>query len=560
MTEKVDPITYQVINSSVSGIVREMQNSLFRTGYSTIIRESQDASCGILDRQGRLVGQFVVLPLHMGAFPAVIEAVLKNYPPETISEGDAFLTNHPYLGGSPHASDMAVATPIFYRGELVGFCCNIAHKSDMGGTVPGSGSGQAREIYHEGLHLPAVRHVRRYEPLKEIEAIISANSRTPEMVVGDIRGQVGCLRIGEKRVQALMDKCSAGTVLAAWNQLFDKTEARVRAEIARWPDGSYEAEGVMDNDGIDLDRPVRLHVRVAKNKDRISFDFSESDGQTRGPVNIRPPLVRACCFYGLIAMIDPTIPSNHGLSRVVETIFRERSVLNPALPAPVNTYAPTATLACEIVIAALGQMVQNKRVACGGGGGAMIMGGNSTRTGRSYVQYEILSGGRGGSSISDGASSIGSYIGDCRVTPLEIIEAEFPMRMRRFELIRDSGGPGRFRGGLAYVREYEVLEEEARFSLRSDKHVVSAWGLEGGLPGRVGAVIVNPGTPGEKRLPSRFGDFILKPGDILRIERAGGGGFGDPRERERVMIREDLLNGYISPEQAREVYGLSEES
>src|SRR6188474_1726910 len=209
----VDPVTLQVIQARLAGIVQEMQNSLFRTGYSTIIRESQDASCAILNRQGEVVAQHVVLPLHMGAFPACAEAILKTYEPAQIQEGDAFITNHPYLGGSPHAPDMGMFTPIFFRGECVGFAANMAHKSDIGGTVPGSGSGNAREIYQEGLHLPAVKYMSRRRPVKEIEAVIAANSRTAAVVIGDLRGQVGAARLGERRIAELMERYGKSTII-----------------------------------------------------------------------------------------------------------------------------------------------------------------------------------------------------------------------------------------------------------------------------------------------------------------------------------------------------------
>ncbi len=551
----VDPITLEVISASLSGIVREMQNSLFRTGFSTIIRESEDASCGIVDREGRLAGQHVIIPVHMGAFPACVKTLLESYPLHEIAEGDAFLTNHPYLGGSAHASDMAAITPAFVGGELVGFCCTMAHKSDIGGTVPGSGSGQAREIFHEGLHLPAVRYMSRGKVIREVETIIRANSRTPDLVMGDVRGQVGTNRLGEDRLARLLAKYGTETCLAAFEALYEKTEQRVRLELAAWPDGTYEAEGFIDNDGVDLERPVRLHVAVTKTGDRILFDFSGSDDQTKGPANIRPPLVRSACYYALVAMIDPHLPNNHGLARVVETAFRERSVLNPAFPAPVNTYAPTLVAVTEIVLRALSHMVPEKAIGATGGAGALIFGGRSTKTGRAYVQYEIVTGGFGARCDRDGYTGMGSHIADCKVTPIEIIEAEFPMRVLQFELIKDSGGAGKYRGGLGYVREYLVLDEEARYSMRCDKHVIPAPGTDGGSPGRPGACIVNPGTEREARLPARLGDYILKPGDVLRVERCAGGGFGDPRERERSRVVADVLDGYVSLEQARTVYG-----
>lgn len=554
---KVDPVTLQVIASGLSGIAEEMQNVIHRTGFSTIIRESQDTSCAILDRQGRVVGQHVILPLHMGAFPACVEALLERYPLEEIEEGDAFVSNHTYFGGSPHASDMAVITPAFYGRDLVGFCCSMAHKSDIGGTVPGSGSGQAREIFHEGIHLPPVKYMSRYRLIREVEEILKANSRTPELVVGDIHGQIGTNRIGERRLKALMDKYGQSTVLDTFEEIFDKTEARLRLELLKWRDGTFEAEGFIDNDGIELGRPVRLHVRITKTGDRILFDFTGSDDQARGPVNIRPPLVRACCYYCLISLTDPTLPNNHGLARVVETRFRERSVLNPALPAPVNCYIATAQVVVEIILQALSEVVPDKILAGSGGDGAIVLGGRGTKTGRAYVQYEIFGSAYGARLGKDGVSAADVHLGNCRITPVEIIEAEFPIRMQRFELIRDSAGAGRDRGGLSFVREYLVLEEEARFSMRSDKHVIAPKGLMGGRDGRPGACIVNPGTPREVRLHARIGDFILKPGDVLRVERAGGGGIGSPLQRDPQRVLEDVLDGYVSAEAAREVYGVA---
>ena len=213
MTQTADPITVQVIRAALDGIVQEMQTSLFRTGFSTIIRESHDASCAILNTKAEVIAQHVVLPLHMGAFPACTEGLLERFPPEELREGDAYIVNHPYRGGSPHAPDMGVLTPVFYQGEWVGFCASMAHKSDIGGTVPGSGSGTAREIFEEGLHLPAVKFMDAGRPVRELEWLIHANSRTPEVVVGDIRGQVGANRLGERRMAELLDKYGKATVV-----------------------------------------------------------------------------------------------------------------------------------------------------------------------------------------------------------------------------------------------------------------------------------------------------------------------------------------------------------
>ena len=446
----IDPITLQVIQARLAGIVQEMQNSLFRTGYSTIIRESQDASCALLNSRGEVVAQHVVLPLHMGAFPACAAAILKYFSVEEIHPGDAFITNHPYLGGSPHAPDMGVLTPIFFAGAWVGFAANMAHKSDIGGTVPGSGSGNAREIYQEGLHLPPVKFMARWQPVKELEALICANSRTPALVIGDLRGQVGAARLGERRSAELLERYGMETVLQSTELLASHTEARIRQTLALWPNGVSEGESWVDHDGVDLARPIRIHVRVEKNGDKIHFDFSRSSDQTAGPANIRPPLVSAACAYCLVALVDRFLPINGGLARVIETKFRSGSVVDPHFPAAVNTYMPTALAVAEAVLRALAPLVPEKRIAGGSGSAALVLGGRDPENKRAYVHYEIFSGGTGARSGKDGVSATAFHLSNCKSAPIEIIESEFPTRVERFEMIADSGGAGKWRGGLGF--------------------------------------------------------------------------------------------------------------
>jgi N-methylhydantoinase B len=550
----IDPVTLQVIQARLAGIVQEMQNSLFRTGYSTIIRESQDASCAILNRQGEVVAQHVVLPLHMGAFPACAAGLLKNYTADEVGEGDAFITNHPYLGGSPHAPDMAVLTPIFYQGEWVGMAANLAHKSDIGGPVPGSCWSQAREIYQEGLHVPPIRYVHAYQTSKDVEAILGANSRTPELVVGDLRGQVGAARLGEKRFQEMMERYGKETILNSFDELFALTEAKVRKEIASWPDGVGEGERFVDSDGIDLDKPVRLHARIEKRGDHLLFDFTGSADQTKGPANIRPTIVRAACCYLLTCLVDPALAINYGLAKCVDIKVREGSVVNPRFPAPVNTYNPTVHALVESLLEASSQITPHKKVGDGCSSRSIIIGGRSNKTGKSYVQYEIFGGGSGGRTGKDGVSGTNVNQSNARIAPIEIIEAEFSTRVRRFELIPDSGGPGQFRGGLGFVREYEVLDNDARFSLRSTKHTVAPKGIDGGMDGKTGHCTLNPGKPDERTIPSRYSDHVLHPGDAFSLETPGGGGLGNPLVRDPQRVVNDVRNGYVTLTKAREIY------
>ena len=552
---KLGAIDIEIVKASLSGIVQEMQNSLFRTGFSTIVRESQDASCAIMDTNGDVIAQHVVLPLHMGAFPACCAAVLTAYEGD-IEDGDAYLINHPYEGGSPHAPDMAVITPIFVARELVGFCGSIAHKSDIGGPVPGSCSGQARETFNEGLHLPAVRYHRGGQRSLEIEHIIAANSRTPELVLGDIRGQVGAGRLGEQRVRELIGKFGRDNSLACFARLLDLAEAKMRTAISEWVDGRFEAERFVDDDGVDLNKPVRIHVVVEKKGNSISFDFSGSADQTKGPANVRPPLVKAAVGYALISLVDPLIFINSGIMRAFTVKTREGSVLNPRFPAPVNTYNATVHAMVESLFSALSHVVPARARADGCGSRSIIIGGRSTSAGKSYVQYEIVGGGAGGRASKDGASGTSVNQSNAKIASIEIIESEFPTRVQRFELIKDSGGAGEFRGGLGIRREYVNLAD-ARFSIRSSKHVIPPLGAAGGGEGRTGDIVINPETAGENHLPTRYADYPLKAGDIFRLDTPGGGGLGNPRARDPKKVLADVIQGYVSPERAARDYGVA---
>lgn len=557
---KADPITLEVVGTSLRGAVREMQTSLYRTGYSTVIRESQDACCAITDREGRLVAAYEVLYCYLGTIPACVQELLKRYPSHEIKPGDAFIMNHPYFSGIPHVPDIALITPVFYQDELVAFCCTVAHKSDVGGMVPGSGSGKAREIFHEGLLMPPIRYASGYRIIKELEEILKANSRTPVLVAGDVEGQIGVDRLGERRVQELMDKYGKDIVLGCFSDICNKTEQKVRLAISQWEDGTAEAEGFLDNDGVDLHNPVRLHVKVIKEKDQLVFDFSKSSPQTKGPVNLRPFVAKACCYYALIAMIDPTTPNNDGLHRSFKTKFADRSVLNPSFPAPTTCYAATYLLLTEVILAALLKLNRKKLIAAGSTGGALIIGGRGTRSGEPYAHFELFSGASGACETDDGGPGHGMRNSSrgVKVAPIEIIESEFNVRMLRFALEIDSGGAGRLRGGLSPVRSYMILGEEARLSLRCNNFVIPAWGASGALPGKTGeGIIVNPGIGRERRVNARVGDEVLEPGEIFTLKTGGGGGVGKPSERDRRKVVEDLEDGFISLNAAQEVYNIT---
>lgn len=550
----VDPVTFQILRARLNGLVQEMQLSLFRTGFSTIIRESQDASCALLDPAGRVVAQHVVLPLHIGAFPACARAVLDEYGAD-LEPGDAYLINHTHLGGSPHAPDFFIICPIFVGDVLLGFAASMAHKGDIGGPVPGSCSAAATEIYNEGLHLPAVTYQRNYETVRDLERIIAANSRTPSVVVGDLRGQLGSVRLGERRMSEIAAKHGVAELIAFFDELLSVSEERVRAAIRSWPDAVGSAERYVDDDGIDLDHTYKVQVTITKIGDHISFDFTRSDDQTKGAANIRPPLLRAACAYAVIALLGPRTWVNSGLLDALDLVTRKGSVVDPHFPAAVNTYNPTVHAVVDALFEALSHIVPGRGRADGCASRSFVLSGGRQPGTKKYVQYELFGGGAGARPDHDGVSGTSVNHTNGKIAPVEIVESEYPTRVLRLELIRDSGGAGRFRGGLGIRRAYEVLEP-ARFSLRSTRHKVAPLGVEGGLPGTVGKLTINPGTDRERVLPSRYAELPLQVGDRFLLETPGGGGHGSPVDRDVERVLADVRNGYVSESAARESYGV----
>jgi N-methylhydantoinase B len=550
----MDAVTFAVITSRLSGIVQEMQDSIFRTGYSTIVRETQDAGCMLFDDAGNVVGEHAILPLHVAALPEVVRAIRAAY--ADIAPGDAFITNHPYVGVT-HSSDMAVVTPVFAGNELIAFCGSIAHKSDLGGVVPGTAYGGAREVFQEGVLFPPVRFVNGGRTQAGIEAILRANSRTPDLILGDLRGQVGVARLGERRLATLIARYGAGALRTAFARAQDVAEQRVREALRGWTDGVSEAESIVDTDGVVADAPVRYHVRVEKRGDRIAFDFSQSDDQSAGPLNIRPPLVRGCCYYALLAMTDPALPNNGGIARVVEATFRPGSILDPTFPAPTNSYMSSTTAVLEAVLEALGTFVPARRIARTGGIGGVTISGR-TPGGAAFVQYESIGSAYGARAGRDGISGISVLLANTRTAPIEILESEFPTRIARFDLVPDTGGAGMFRGGLSMRREYEILAGEAQLTVRGGRHVQPALGSDGGGPGGLGSCVVNPGGAEARVLSSMFSGVRLHRGDRVRIVKSGGGGLGDPALRDPARLADDVDDGYVSAAAAAGIYGRSQ--
>lgn len=553
MTNGLDPIVLELVHSKVTSIVEEMRVVLFHSGYSTVLRESEDGSAGLLDANLRTIAVSKKLPFHFASFSASAEYLPRYYPSDQLEEGDIILFNHPFEGNVTHTSDTVTLMPIFVDGRLVGYTGTLAHKPDLGGL---RGLASARDLWEEGLVIPPVKYYARGEVNRDIEHLVAANSRIPVETLGDLRGQVAACRVGARRMQELCARFGPTTVAGGCRELMDRVARRLRDALTAMPDGSHEAEGMLDHDGVNFDRPLRAHLVVTKRGGEILFDFSGSDEQAQGAVNVVSSMIKNSCYCGLMAMTDSNLPFNHGFVEVVQFRFREGTIVCPRLGAAVSHYTPMSHIACDMVIKALSEFCPERAAASAGGGGSIRILGADRDSKNSWILMELLNTAQGATSTSDGVSLIHGPLGagQFRPGPIEIHETEFPVRITRFDVRADSGGPGEFRGGMGSVREYQVLEQAVvpvrslKGSLRSK---LPPWGVFGGKPARIGNLFVNG-----VEVPSGTREVSLNPGDVVQVHTNAGGGYGDPLQRKPELVLGDVLDGYVTIQRAADDYGV----
>ncbi len=551
-----DPITLEIIGTRLREIGSTMEHLLFHSGYSTILRESRDGSASITDRDGNAV-ETTGAPIGLLPYKLTVQSVLARYPLETMQDGDCFISNDPYDGGTLHIPDVVIVTPVFVDGELIAFCCSTAHKPDLGGLVPGSSGAAAREIFHEGLMLPGVKFWTKDGVIPEVDAIIQRNCRIPEIIAGDLRAQVGCTLMGVQHVRALCGEYGREVIVQAFAELLDRSERRLRDKLRSWPDGAFEAETFVDHDGVDLETKLRLHVRVIKEGDAITFDYSETNNQVKGPTNLRPQSSQIAAVLALLVTADATIPVNQGLLRAISFVNPEGKITNPAWPAPVNSYYGLANVLYSTVGRALANFDPDRAVASNGLGlGAIAIGYDKGRGGRKAVQYDLSTTAQGGTASHDGSSGTVGFLNQTPATPIEVIESEFPVRLKRFEWITDSAGAGQFRGGLGNRKVYELLGDATVTVRLGHQFGFAGWGVFGGKAPLPMRVTLNPGTPGEQALHP-LQTLQLHAGDCFMVEMAGGGGYGNPLDRQPKDVLDDVENGYVSLAAAERDYGVA---
>jgi N-methylhydantoinase B len=556
-----DPATFEVVKNALYCAAEEMKVVLAKTAYSPLLKVAGDYSCGLFDVAGEMVAQGPDLPIHLGSMPLAVKAVIRAF--ERVALGDIFIHNDPYFGGS-HLPDVNVITPAFHRGTLLGFACVRAHWPDIGSATPGS-YGATTEIYGEGLRLPPVRLYAAGVLNHDVDQIIFANVRTPEERRGDLRAQIAANRRGVTRLEELAERHGADRLLQIMQEVMDYSERMMRAMLAALPDGTASFEDFCDGDGIleegeKEDAPFWIRMRVDKRGDRLTVDFAGTDRQVPGPMNA-PLAVTASGIYTAIKMIaDPTdlVPPNSGCWRPVALRAELGTVVHAEAPAPV-VYAnhEISHRVCDMLFGALATLVPDRVMACSQGTSAILtLGGVDHRSGARYVSYETIKGGFGARPRKDGINGLSSGISNTMNTPIEILEMSFPVRIERYEIVADSGGAGRFRGGCGVERVWRVLGGPSQASVCLERTRSAPFGLAGGGAGMTGriALVAPDGT--ERELTSK-GAFAA-PADSRIVMRApGSGGYGPVAERDPGKLRDDVVNGYVSADAARSAYGQS---
>jgi N-methylhydantoinase B/oxoprolinase/acetone carboxylase alpha subunit len=556
-----------VLGNAFVNICREMGVTMMRTAFSPIFNEGLDFSCVLFDRRGNMIGQAEFCPAQIAASLYIVRWTLDELGVDAFEPGDVVLHNDPYRGGA-HIPEHSVMRPVFHEGELFGFVANVGHLAEIGGKAVGSFAADATEVFQEGLRIPPVKIVKRDVNDMELWQLIMANHRTPRNTWGDLNAQIGSLRVAERRVIELLDRHGRDFVDQAAEELMDYSERWMRAEIEAIPDGVYEFSERMEDDGV-VDEPVTFRVAVTVRGDELVVDWTGTDPQVRGPINATYGVTAGATYNAIFHLTDMGIPKNSGAYRPIRIIAPPGSAVNVLYPGPsVGGNTETHPKLADMVVAAMTPALPD-RVAAAEGGTAcnFLFGGVHPRTGDYYANYHLEGGGWGAKSYDDGNDAIVVKNGNCRNTPVEIFETRYPLRVLEYSLISDSGGPGRMRGGLGTRRILRV-ERGAEVTVNAlfdrTKPGFGAYGLEGGEKGGSAAILVKRAGDTEFRTfsevfgtvsPSKFTNIRLTEGDEVRIDSPGGGGYGDPREREADRIADDVEQGFVSPRIAREVYG-----
>ena len=554
----IDPVTLAVLGGRLEQIADEMDATLFRSAFNPIIAEAHDASHGLYHAEtgATLVQGKSGLPIFVGAMAFAVKAVIDKAARDgDLADGDVYLFNDPYDGGT-HLSDFKLVRPLFRAGRVFCHLASVGHWHDVGGNVPGNYNPVATECFQEGMLIPPVKLFERGLMRQDIVDIVQANSRLPLSLYGDLNGQINALDLGARRLAQLLDEYGDATVAEAMAELQARAARLMRAHIADLPDGTYAAEDWLDNDGI-ADTPLKIALDLIVRGDELTLDFTRSAPPCAGPVNIARSTAIASCYVA-IKHLFPDVPANAGVLDPVHFIIPEVSLLNARAPKPVGGYTETILRVIDVIFAAVAKAAPDRARACAYGTINALSLAGYRRNGQRWVMFSFFGGGHGGNPEGDGLNHGNAPISTATIPPVEILEAAYPVMFTQWALRTDSGGPGRHRGGLGAVYELELLEESADVFLFGERGKVPPQGVLGGKPGALNRFIYPSGNgPATPPLVSKLVGLKIARGQRLRLETPGGGGLGNPAERDPAALRHDVALGYVSPEAAERDYGVS---
>jgi N-methylhydantoinase B len=549
----LDPILIEVLRNAFESGADQMALILMRTAHSPIVRDAMDFSTALCDASGQNLAQGLTTPMHLGSFYDAMRHLIGQYHGR-IYPGDVFIGNDPYLASGQHLPDIYVVQPVFHGERLCGWAATIAHHVDIGGLVPGSNSLAAVEIHQEGLRLPFLKLAERGVLSAMLLEVIAANVRVPDQVLGDIHAQRAACVAGERELSALLERYGVERVIEYGDALQDYAEKLARAAIALIPDGRYRFSDHIDGLG-ENPQPVEFHVVVTVRGEELTVDWTGTSPQVKGGINTPLSFCKSNVYAALRSIMPPDVPNCHGYTRPIHVIAPAGSVLNARYPAPCGARGITGYRIVDCIFGALAQAVPDQ-VAADGAGGSTLPSFGGWDGDKRFVFSECIMGTWGATSRHDGQEGVPHMASNQANVPVEMIESDYPIRIERYGFAPDTGGPGRYRGGLGILREYRLLADDVYFGVRSDKSFHPPHGLFGGQAGAPAVNLIRSAT-GERTLPPMpMQPITLQVGDVYRHVMAGGGGFGDPLERDPESVRADVLDGKVTVEHAREAYGV----
>lgn len=552
-SRKLDAVLFEVMRNAFAAAADEMGAALRQAAYSTNIKTRADFSCALYDSRAQVIAQSFSQPIHLASMARFVPAAIQRYGESRLRDGDGIVMNHPHHGAM-HLNDIAVIIPFLHNEKLAGYAATIAHHVDIGGMAPG-GLCISRDLYQEGIIIPAIQLLKGGEIVEDVFDLITANIRSQRQMRGDFRAQIAASMLGRRRLGEIVARFGAHTVDTFTEDLLSSTQQWTKAEIEKLPEGEYYAEGFLDDDGV-TDQPIKLAVKAIVKDGRVIFDLTGSDAQRPSPMNANLTYSYAALSYVIKCLVNPDIPANAGFYAQIDVVAPTGTVVNAVAPVGVVGAAEVSIRLCDLGFKAFANALPDKIAACGKSVMCQLgCGGINPADQDYYTHYETLAGGYGARPTKDGLDAVQAHIQNTENSAIEETEFHYPILIKRYALAPDSEGAGEFRGGLGIHREWQFLGHSTNVTIFSDGKKFAPWGLQGGLNASPAVYALNPQKE-NRPLPSKT-TMALQSDDIISYQTPGGGGFGSPLKRDPLSVLKDVVDEKVSIRRAREIYGVA---